>query len=461
MGSREVSQGEKGSHSMSAQKRARARRFGAILAVATFAASLAFASLAFGADSVVTQTPTDALQQLADSPVYEESCTALCHANISATKNYANEIKFSHGNHILMQCSDCHARFPHRPSGTERPTMAGCFNCHDLRHGPRGILAKGECEACHNTPRWQLRPESHTADWAGTPHVEPGEAETTTRCMMCHEQGNCTTCHEQKGIKWQPEKGWDYDPSGDDGTNRPGCLTCHGNATLLKSLGGGNKSFQVTGVQDSAHAAISCQQCHPDYRYDDKPATTKVWNVNAGHPVRHLPSGRRGRVEQGARRAVQQVDSRQGDQRRELRFRDLRLLPRRTLHPAARLRRGECGDSCLRLPHVRAVQAARSRRTRPTTTTTTVARTGGRGSRARVLAVPRVAPRLLPRNDPESSVYPANLGATPAVSRAATRALTSSSRPPRGGSFIRRSRCDRQPDPRLIANIQGMIGGDR
>ncbi len=158
MRSHGISQGEKGLHSMSQQKRARTRRLTIALTAVAFAASLAVASAAFAADQDPQQTPTDVLPQLANSPVYEGECTALCHANIANTKNYANEIIFSHGNHILMQCSDCHPRFPHRQSGTEKPTMKGCFNCHGLRHGPRGIIAKGECEACHLTPSWQLRP---------------------------------------------------------------------------------------------------------------------------------------------------------------------------------------------------------------------------------------------------------------------------------------------------------------
>jgi hypothetical protein len=202
VGSKETSQGEKGLHSMSLHNRARTHRLAIALAIAAFVASFAVSSAALAADPEPTQTPIDALQQLANSPVYEGECTVLCHANIAATKNYANEIIFSHGNHILMQCSDCHQRFPHRPGGTERPTMKGCFNCHGLRHGPRGIIAVDKCEDCHNTPRWQLRPTFHTTDWAAKPHVKPALLETTTRCMMCHKPADCITCHDLKGIKW-------------------------------------------------------------------------------------------------------------------------------------------------------------------------------------------------------------------------------------------------------------------
>ena len=56
-----ISQGEKGLHSMSLQKRARARRLTIALTAVAFAASLAVASAAFAADQDPQQTPTDVL----------------------------------------------------------------------------------------------------------------------------------------------------------------------------------------------------------------------------------------------------------------------------------------------------------------------------------------------------------------------------------------------------------------
>ena len=225
------------------------------IASAAFAMSALFASGAFAADATPQMSVTDIIQQLANAPVYEGECTAVCHDNISATKNYASEIKFTHGNHILIQCSGCHPRFPHRKSGTEKPTMKGCFNCHGVRHGPRGILAKDTCEACHNTPRWQLRPSFHGSDWAQKPHVQPAYDYMNKKCAMCHKSKDCTTCHDQKGIVWQPKAGWDYDPGETDGV-MSGCLACHGDSTLLKTTGAGTRSFQVSGVEDSAHRGL-------------------------------------------------------------------------------------------------------------------------------------------------------------------------------------------------------------
>ena len=254
------------------------------LAMAAFCTVAATASLAFAADQApfdqldLTTTPasiTQLFQQLANAQVDGAACTTLCHGNIAASKNYSSSIKFSHGNHIIVQCNGCHPRFPHRKTGTERPTMKGCFDCHGLRHGSMGIIAKDNCDACHVTPKWRLRPAFHTPDWAEKPHVAPANAALNTRCMRCHKSGDCVVCHESRNIDWTPKTGWDYDSNN-------GCQACHGSSTLLKQDAGSVKSFQIDGIDSSVHRSNTCQQCHPDYRYDDTPGVTKLWSINAG-----------------------------------------------------------------------------------------------------------------------------------------------------------------------------------
>jgi hypothetical protein len=266
---------------MSLKFRARPGRLLAILmATVVFVAFAAQASMALAVD---LNAPLDAaataqlLQQLGTSQVDEAVCTTLCHGNISQTKNYASAIKFTHGNHIIVQCNACHTKFPHQASGTARPTMKGCFDCHGLRHGSMGIIAKGECTACHVTPRWQMScpPAKTHADWAAKGHVALANAQNNTDCMRCHTATDCTSCHDRQGVVWTPKNGWAYD-SGN------GCQSCHGSSNLLKQDNGIAKSFQVSGVDESVHRDISCQQCHNDYRYDDQPSLTKLWTVNAG-----------------------------------------------------------------------------------------------------------------------------------------------------------------------------------
>ncbi len=205
--------------------------------------------------------------------VYGETCDP-CHGNIADTGNFSGEIIFGHGYHQLVSCSSCHSRFPHRPEGTERPTMKACWNCHGLQHGPMGELATGKCVDCHNTPERNLRPAFHTPDWKNKPHVEPGRANLQTQCMMCHDEAGCVDCHEDEVIKWDPGVDYKYDSSG-------GCLACHGQE-LLKNAAGGSKSYQVIGVDESAHRDLSCQKCHIDYEYEDSPDPTPVWNINVG-----------------------------------------------------------------------------------------------------------------------------------------------------------------------------------
>jgi hypothetical protein len=443
---------------MSLENRALAKRLATVLVTAAFAASLAVASSAFAATAPPPQTPVDALQQLAASPVYEAECTILCHANIAATKNYANEIKFSHGHHILMQCSDCHSRFPHRQSGTEKPTMKGCFNCHDLRHGPRGVIAKGECPACHNTPQWQLRPAFHVTDWAAKPHVEPAKAELNTKCMMCHTPENCVTCHDQKGIKWTP-KSWDYDPSVSDGSSRSGCLTCHGNATLLKSLGGNQKSFQVTGIDQSAHRDITCQQCHPDYRYDDKQAATKVWNINAGiecgvcHQNSKLESSKAPVALYGKSIHSDQIKAGNYDSATCASCHGGHFIQRLDTQEASAAMHASAYRTCARCKqHGEAYETYNDYY-------------HGRAYKKGAADAPACwdchqSHDILPQTDPESTVYPANLGTTcgqPGCHKGSNENFTNAA-----GKLIHQKVAAQKANPVLqfVASIKGMIGGN-
>jgi len=247
------------------------------LAVATAAFAAAFsASVAMAAeDPVDPQSFEQLFQTLQDTPVYKDACTKTCHGNIAQTKNYSSAIIFKHGYHQLVACSSCHPRFPHRADATiERPAMKGCFDCHGVRHGPMGLIASDACEDCHITPKERLRPAFHTFGWAGTEHVAPAEKEFNTKCAMCHKPETCTECHDRDGIVWSPAS-WDYN-AGD------GCLACHGNQGLTKQTSDGQKSFEVSGLSASAHTDLTCQQCHPDYRYDDKASSSQLWRVNAG-----------------------------------------------------------------------------------------------------------------------------------------------------------------------------------
>jgi cytochrome c5 len=222
--------------------------------------------------------------------VFQEKCNP-CHANIADSRP-GSEIKFSHAYHIPFACASCHTQFPHQPQGTVKVAMKGCFACHGLRHGPNGTLARGNCDACHLTPRERMRPTAnslsapaHTTDWALKPHVEPGRKNLRTQCMMCHDQKFCDDCHIQKSIMWKPAETYTYDPKTD-------CQVCHGQSNLTKASATGFTSFQVLGVNDSVHGSLSCTSCHIDFKYYDAADPTKLWDVNAGLGCRACHEGK-------------------------------------------------------------------------------------------------------------------------------------------------------------------------
>lgn len=245
-----------------------------VAAVALFATASAFAE--------VQQVTIDDKTIIIDTskPVVKQQCS-FCHANIANTKNYASEIVFTHGYHTMIQCSGCHSSFPHLADAkgvgvdTSRPTMKGCFACHGLRHGPMGKVATDTCQDCHNTPRARLRPAFHTFGWVGKPHVGPALKEFNTKCAMCHTKSTCDDCHQRDGVRWKPAS-WNYDAG-------EGCMACHGSQNLRKDGAEGPESFFVSGLDQSAHREVTCQQCHADFKYNDSPAPSKVWQVNVGY----------------------------------------------------------------------------------------------------------------------------------------------------------------------------------
>ncbi len=225
---------------------------------------LAFAAPAFAQGGTV-EVDTGA-------PVYGSTCK-VCHGTIADGKD--PRVIFRHASHMLYACSSCHTVFPHSPAGTVKPTMKDCWNCHDLRHGPMGTIATGECEKCHGAYTGRMRPESHTPDWAETPHVEPSLTELRTRCMMCHTRTDCDECHRAVGVEWRTAEEFTYDVEN-------GCLACHGDPNLAKSDGGATRSLHVTGLDRTAHRDNTCVECHVDFNYHDRPDATPVWRVNAG-----------------------------------------------------------------------------------------------------------------------------------------------------------------------------------
>ncbi|MBE0417282.1 MAG: hypothetical protein IBX63_05915 [Coriobacteriia bacterium] len=237
-----------------------------LLALAlTAALGLGIATLAVAQDGETLVVDTGA-------PVYAATCK-VCHSVIAEGSD--PRVQFRHATHMLFACSSCHTRFPHSPVGTIKPTMKDCWNCHDLRHGPMGLIAGGECEKCHGALAAEMRPVSHVADWAEVPHVAPAEAEMRTRCMMCHARADCDQCHREVGVEWQASEPYNYDVEN-------GCLACHGDPNLGKTVAGAVWSLYVTGLDRTAHRDTTCVECHVDFKYHDGADRTPLWNINVG-----------------------------------------------------------------------------------------------------------------------------------------------------------------------------------
>ncbi|MRS12789.1 MAG: hypothetical protein EG823_06930 [Actinobacteria bacterium] len=247
-----------------------AKRFGALTGMSARRAVIAALVLA-----AVLAVPALARALTIDisGDVYSGKCTP-CHANYTQTDKHPKYI-FTHGNHITYECRTCHPEFPHKPEGTDLPVMKECWNCHGLNHGPQGVIATGTCTDCHGNNLPGLKPAFHVGDWAGKGHVVPSQERLTTQCSMCHTQVQCDECHAAKSVWWTPPQPMVYDAGS-------GCLACHGNPNLIKTSALGIKSFQVVGLEASAHRDLTCPQCHVDFAYADVPGQTKVWSVNAG-----------------------------------------------------------------------------------------------------------------------------------------------------------------------------------
>ncbi|MFU8891745.1 MAG: hypothetical protein ACNA76_08900 [Anaerosomatales bacterium] len=170
------------------------RRTSWLIAVAVVATALAWAvALSIQAQGIPVVDMT--------GEVTRDSCSP-CHMRLDEADTPG--LIYSHGTHILVACSSCHATMPHEAGQTARPGMAGCFACHGVPHSAGPVLGSGECETCH-TPAFDLRPASHVDDWAQEPHARGVEADGTNSCMLCHVAPiDCDACHVEQAVEVGP-----------------------------------------------------------------------------------------------------------------------------------------------------------------------------------------------------------------------------------------------------------------
>ena len=167
-----------------------------LVAVAAISTAAFLAVPALQARSVVDSPPIDLT-----APVAARNCTP-CHAVIGASRNPS--VIFKHAAHLTADCSSCHFVNPHEGGKTTAPTMASCFACHGLVHGPTGQIASGECIDCHPDGDTR-RPKSHVKDWKAKPHAAASKTGGVNGCLLCHEPvKDCDTCHEAEKVDVGP-----------------------------------------------------------------------------------------------------------------------------------------------------------------------------------------------------------------------------------------------------------------
>jgi len=229
--------------------------------------ALAFARFGGAAEEPVIDTA---------APIQADQC-APCHLSLGSVD--VPGVIFSHGNHLLVSCDACHSRLPHRAGATERIPMEVCFACHGIGHGPQGELATGECEDCH-TKSFDLRPTSHTGDWAKNPHADAGNRTGVNGCMMCHDApADCDECHAKQAPEVGPmptafhsiladrPKGPSVKVYPTGKTSMSQCVYCHPD---LDDITPGRLIFAHA---DHLRRNYPCEACHATFPHTEKGAT--------------------------------------------------------------------------------------------------------------------------------------------------------------------------------------------
>lgn len=237
------------------------------VAAIVLAAAFLLAPAAF-TDAATTDQPIDT-----GAPISPSQC-APCHLDLGDVN--VPGLTFSHGNHLLISCDGCHSRMPHRDGVTERVPMDVCFACHGVQHGPQGELATGKCEDCH-TPSFELRPTTHSKDWAKVPHADAAKRGGVNRCMMCHDAPkDCNECHA-KSVPPVPAIPNIYHPTVGERPKGPSiliypdgpvtmsqCVYCHPD---LDAITPGRLIFaHATHLQRN----YSCEACHPTFAHKEE-----------------------------------------------------------------------------------------------------------------------------------------------------------------------------------------------
>lgn len=185
---------------------------------------------------------------------------------------------FTHGEHVVVDCSPCHAGILH-PSSRPAvpPTMDYCLQCHDGATR-EGLTAPSTCETCHEPPHAEVGgcAECHTADdWAAA--VPLAETVTAGVCLQCHRTP-ADVAYGRSGF------------SHDDHRARP-CVACHAGA--LHPVSGTADRLSMEACETChrrAGASTDCTVCHspphPGYGSCTGCHSRSSWQSRFVHPFK-------------------------------------------------------------------------------------------------------------------------------------------------------------------------------
>jgi hypothetical protein len=151
-----------------------------------------------------------------------------CHKDIE--KFSVDGLIFKHEPHFRqgIRCGACHLFYPHQPDKTYRLPMDVCYSCHQVTHGPQGVIAPANCSLCH--PEWfyKQKPGDHTATFVAGGHGKRADQEPSN-CAMCHSDSFCQQCHLKRNVfpdSHKDQKKWLHE-HGKSRLKLDRCSACH------------------------------------------------------------------------------------------------------------------------------------------------------------------------------------------------------------------------------------------
>jgi hypothetical protein len=169
-----------------------------------------------------------------------------------STSTSSSSIRFSHGKHGKLSCSECH--YPGKSRAFTASPTGTCLTCH---------TAKNVSPACGDCHAARFKPGYHSGGF----RMNHSRMEASTGNKASHGR-DCGTCHE-----------------------RPACTACHqtmkprSHNGFFRMRGHGLKATMDRKSCTTCHAESSCVQCHSQ----TKPMNHRgAWETTHG---RTIPGG--------------------------------------------------------------------------------------------------------------------------------------------------------------------------